>query len=109
MDAIVLPNKIPSLSAEAWNFIVQPSVSIKWADFTTDLKGEKKKAWSIQEIEGMFWWLYHMSGETVEDKDRKQIMGVVMVYSEIYAKHSYIIHSRQCRPIERFSTGEQHF
>lgn len=43
MDAIVLPNKIPSLSAEAWNFIVQPSVSIKWADFTTDLKGEKKK------------------------------------------------------------------
>lgn len=50
-----------------------------------------------------------MSGETVEDKDRKEIMGVVMVYSEIYAKHSYIIHSRQCRPIERFSTGEQHF
>jgi len=44
MDAIVLPNKIPSLSAEAWNFIVQPSVSIKWADFTTDLKGEKKKS-----------------------------------------------------------------
>lgn len=107
MDTIVLPNKIPSLSAEAWNFIVQPSVSIKWADFT-DLKGGKK-AWSIQEIEGMFWWLYHMSGETVEDKDRKENMGFVMVYSEIYAKHSYIIHSRQCRPIERFSTGEQHF
>lgn len=42
MDAIVLPNKIVSLSAEAWNFIVQPSVSIKWADFTTDLKGKKE-------------------------------------------------------------------
>lgn len=42
MDTIVLPNKIPSLSAEAWNFIVQPSVSIKWADFTTDLKGGEK-------------------------------------------------------------------
>ena len=48
MDAIVLPNKIVSLSAGAWNFIVQPSVSIKWTDFRTDLKGKKKKAWSIQ-------------------------------------------------------------
>ena len=43
MDAILLPNKIVSLSAGAWNFIVQPSVSIKWTDFSTGLKGKKKK------------------------------------------------------------------
>ena len=47
MDAILLPNKIVSLSAGAWNFIVQPSVSIKWTDFSTDLKGEKKKKKSM--------------------------------------------------------------